>query len=98
MNGCMHSNSLSRNPPLINNNPALMQWNEFKSSLAAEKPPSNISKYLQALWYDGKDDWNQSHNIAQDIEDKNGSWIHAYLHRKEGDISNARYWYQRAGK
>jgi hypothetical protein len=75
-----------------------MQWNEFKSLLAADSPPSNIGKYLEALWYDGKDDWDQSHNIAQDIEDRNGSWIHAYLHRKEGDISNARYWYQRAGK
>ena len=76
----------------------MMNYDEFISSLSNNQPPQNISTLLKALWYDGKEDWEGSHNIAQDIDDKNGSWVHAYLHRKEGDISNARYWYSRAGK
>ena len=75
-----------------------MGYDEFISSLSASEPPQKISTVLKALWYDGKNDWDGSHNIAQDINDKSGSWVHAYLHRKEGDISNARYWYSKAGK
>lgn len=75
-----------------------MTYGEFIKSFSDNQPPQNLSAVLKALWYDGKDDWESSHNIAQDIHDKNGSWIHAYLHRKEGDISNARYWYSMAGK
>ena len=75
-----------------------MTYDEFISSLSTQQPPAHISSVLKALWYDGKDDWESSHNVAQDIHDKDGSWIHAYLHRKEGDISNARYWYSMAGK
>jgi hypothetical protein len=74
-----------------------MSLDEFKSSLHDKVPPK-MSVYLESLWYDGKDDWSKSHTIIQDIEDKNAAWIHAYLHRKEGDISNADYWYNRAGK
>ena len=75
-----------------------MTFDEFISSLSSAQPPQNIPDMLLALWYDGKNDWDGSHNIAQEIEDKNGLWVHAYLHRKEGDLSNARYWYSRAGK
>ncbi|RYG27330.1 MAG: hypothetical protein EOO01_41525 [Chitinophagaceae bacterium] len=75
-----------------------MTYDEFVKSLSLQTPPETLSAELKALWYDGKEDWESSHNIAQDINDQNGSWIHAYLHRKEGDISNARYWYSRAGK
>jgi hypothetical protein len=75
-----------------------MTYDEFISSLSSNEPPEQISEVLRALWYDGKNDWNGSHNIAQEIDDKNGSWVHAYLHRKEGDLFNARYWYSRAGK
>ena len=75
-----------------------MTFDEFISSLSLDQPPQKIPEVLKALWYDGKDDWHESHNVAQEIDDRNGSWIHAYLHRKEGDISNARYWYSRAGK
>ena len=75
-----------------------MTYDEFMSSLSSSRPPEKITDVLKALWYDGKNDWESSHNIAQDINDINGSWVHAYLHRKEGDISNARYWYSRAGK
>jgi len=60
--------------------------------------PVKIPVYLQSLWYDGKGDWEQSHTIIQDVDDKNAAWIHAYLHRKEGDTGNADYWYRRAGK
>lgn len=75
-----------------------MDFKEFKSSLAEPAPPSAISNMLLALWYDAKGNWHKAHEIAQDINNTNGSWIHAYLHRKEGDDSNAGYWYSRAGK
>jgi len=75
-----------------------MKFEEFQKSLGASSPPANLSAYLQSLWYDAKGDWNRSHEIIQDIEDKTAAWIHAYLHRKEGDIGNADYWYRRAGK
>ena len=74
-----------------------MTIEEFKTSLKNSNPDT-ISVYLVSLWYDGKGDWEKSHNTIQDIEDKNAAWIHAYLHRKEGDIWNADYWYNRAGK
>jgi hypothetical protein len=71
---------------------------EFKQSLSGSSPPAEISPYLQSMWYDAKGDWNKAHSIIQNIEDKKAAWIHAYLHRKEGDIGNADYWYRRAGK
>ena len=71
---------------------------DFLDSLGLTDPPKDLSVYLQALWYDGKGDWGKAHDIAQDISDENGSWIHAYLHRKEGDGWNANYWYEKAGK
>jgi len=51
-----------------------------------------------ALWYDARGDWHRAHTIAQDVDDAGGAWVHAYLHRKEGDLGNAGYWYQRAGR
>ena len=75
-----------------------MDFQTFKASLSQPSPPESLKPHLKALWYDGKEDWEMSHNIAQDISDDNGSWIHAYLHRKEGDIGNAGYWYRRARK
>jgi len=75
-----------------------MNFEEFKTSLSSPQPPEKMSSYLKALWYAGRDDWEASHNIAQDIADKNGSWIHAYLHRVEGDTFNANYWYNKAGR
>lgn len=75
-----------------------MTFSEFKSSLQKAEPPQNTNKLLQALWYDAKGDWDMAHNLAQEIETMDGSWVHAYLHRKEGDESNARYWYHRARK
>lgn len=75
-----------------------MQFEEFSKSIHAEEAPSKISKYALALWYDAKEDWDASHSIIQDMPDKTAAWIHAYLHRKEGDAGNAGYWYSRAGK
>jgi hypothetical protein len=75
-----------------------MNFESFQNSLTAANPPGGSSVYLQALWYDAKGDWEKSHTIIQDVPDKNASWIHAYLHRKEGDDGNAGYWYSKAGK
>jgi len=76
----------------------LMTFEQFNQSLSQSSAPSAISEHLKALWYDAKGDWEKSHQMIQDIDDANAEWIHAYLHRKEGDIGNADYWYRRAGK
>ena len=75
-----------------------MQLNEFLDSTKKEVTPDGLSEPLQAMWYARKGDWDKAHNIAQSISSELGSWIHAYLHRVEGDLSNADYWYKRAGK
>ena len=75
-----------------------MNFEEFSQSLSLSEPPGNISIYLRSLWYDAKGDWERSHTIIQDVNDPTAAWIRAYLHRKEGDIGNADYWYRRAGK
>jgi hypothetical protein len=71
---------------------------DLKASLASPNPPSELSRPLRALWHDARGDWDKAHQIAQDIDGPDGAWIHAYLHRKEGDVSNAAYWYRRAQK
>jgi hypothetical protein len=53
---------------------------------------------LLALWWDAKGDWEKAHEVAQDVAGADGAWVHAYLHRKEGDLGNAGYWYRRAGR
>lgn len=58
--------------------------------------PSNLSLPLQALWHDARGDWNAAHELAQQAGNTEGDWVHAYLHRKEGDEGNAGYWYSRA--
>ena len=75
-----------------------MTFQDFKSTLSLQQPPGELSDLLKALWYEARNDWEKAHNIAQDIASQDGSWIHAYLHRKEGDQGNATYWYHRAGK
>jgi len=75
-----------------------MTFTEFKSSLMESSAPGGLPVELEALWYDGKGDWNKSHEVIQDVNSKNAAWIHAYLHRKEGDAGNAQYWYNRAGR
>lgn len=75
-----------------------MKLKKFKSSLEADTPPSGISPALQALWHQAKGDWNTAHNLAQSDNSPAGCWVHAHLHRVEGDKSNAAYWYRLAGK
>jgi hypothetical protein len=75
-----------------------MTVNEFRATLAGREPPANLGCALQAMWYDAKKDWHQAHTCAQAQEDDIGSWVHAYLHRVEGDAANAAYWYRRAGR
>jgi hypothetical protein len=74
-----------------------MTLDDFRRTLATSNAP-DVAPLLRALWHDARGDWQTAHAIAQDIDDENGAWVHAYLHRKEGDFSNARYWYRRARK
>ena len=76
----------------------LMRLQEFHNSLSQLEPPSHLSLALAGLWWDAKGNWKQAHESAQQDEGPAGSWVHAYLHRKEGDSSNAGYWYNHAGK
>jgi hypothetical protein len=73
-------------------------FSEFQESTKAAAPPAGLTPALLALWHDGRGDWDAAHSVAQDIDGPDGAWIHAYLHRKEGDLSNAQYWYRRAGR
>ena len=70
----------------------------FRASLASASPPAGLSHALRALWLDARGDWGGAHEAAQADEGGTGDWVHAYLHRKEGDAGNAAYWYRRAGK
>jgi|SRR5271165_1021951 len=71
---------------------------EFRESLKKHRPPTGLSAALQALWWDAKENWDRAHEAAQQDEGPDGSWVHAYLHRKEGDLPNAKYWYRRADR
>ena len=76
-----------------------MTLKEFEASLSGSQPPTPLHLALQALWWDAKGDWAAAHDRAQ--QDEGGplcDWVHAYLHRKEGDAPNAGYWYRQAGK
>jgi hypothetical protein len=74
-----------------------MTVEELKATLAVAAPPAALTPALIALWHDARGDWAEAHRVAQDIAGEDGAWIHAYLHRKEGDAGNAAYWYRRAG-
>jgi hypothetical protein len=74
-----------------------MTLDEF-CKLAATEPPAGLTHALAGLWWDAKGDWERAHEYAQQDEGRDGSWVHAYLHRKECDQGNAAYWYNRAGK
>ena len=75
-----------------------MTLDEFKASVSSPTPPRDLAPALAALWHDARGDWATAHEIAQDVGGRTGAWVHAYLHRREGDADNARYWYQRAGR
>ena len=72
-----------------------MTLDELKASLRSSTPPPLRAPIL-ALWHDARGDWQAAHRLAQDVDDEEGAWVHAYLHRKEGDLGNAAYWYRRA--
>jgi hypothetical protein len=75
-----------------------MKLDEFRQSLQRDEPPGELSLALTGLWWDAKGNWKRAHESAQQDEGPAGSWVHAYLHRKEGDSSNAAYWYRHAQK
>ena len=75
-----------------------MDLAQFAASVSAEAPPAALSPALSALWWDAKGAWDKAHEYAQRQDDAAGAWVHAYLHRKEGDLENAGYWYRLAGK
>ncbi len=75
-----------------------MTFDEFKQSLSNDTPPQDATPVLQAMWYQANGNWAKAHNIAQDNSSPEGDWVHAFLHRDEGDLSNAGYWYRRAQK
>jgi hypothetical protein len=74
----------------------MMTLDELTGTLKDSTPPAGLSGALTALWHDARGDWHNAHRIAQDVDDATGAWVHAYLHRKEGDLGNAGYWYRRA--
>ncbi|MBM3547984.1 MAG: hypothetical protein FJX54_13615 [Alphaproteobacteria bacterium] len=73
-----------------------MDLAEFRALTKKKQPPGGLSPALQGLIWDAKGDWDKAHECAQAQEDRQGDWVHAYLHRKEGDLANAGYWYRRA--
>lgn len=75
-----------------------MTLEAFRNSLDQDKPLDNFTPYLRSLWYDAKGHWELAHDVVDKLADPYSAWIHAYLHRKEGDVVNADYWYVRAGK
>lgn len=76
-----------------------MTFEEFAAAAEARRPlPGEAPPLLRALWHEAAGDWPLAHQLAQEVETADGAWVHAYLHRKEGDTGNAAYWYRRAGR
>lgn len=75
-----------------------MTFEEFKSSVTTGAEPSQLRGELCALWHEARGDWDAAHGIVQDMTTREAAWVHAYLHRKEGDAGNAAYWYARADR
>ena len=73
-----------------------MTYDEFILTIENNELPSNLPLYMQALWWDARGSWQKAHSLIDSLDDKNSCIVHAYLHRKEGDIWNADYWYRRA--
>lgn len=70
----------------------------WQASLDHSQPPHNWPVLVQALWWDAHGDWDRAHAFAAEADTGEGSWVHAFLHRREGDEANAAYWYRRAGR
>ena len=75
-----------------------MRFEEFLAAALSRDEPPALTPVLRALWLDGSGDWDAAHQLADDIGGTDGARVHAYLHRKEGDLSNARYWYRQADR
>jgi hypothetical protein len=75
-----------------------MNREQFNKSLDSSQSPAGLNEYLSALWYDAKGNWEEAHKMIQDLSSPIAARIHGYLHRKEGDLGNAAYWYGRAGQ
>jgi hypothetical protein len=71
---------------------------DFITSLAQPAPPAGLTVPLQALWWAGNDNWDKAHTLVMEATGADAAWVHAYLHRVEGDLPNARYWYNQAGQ
>ena len=75
-----------------------MTPDSFKRTIRDAVPPGDLSPALEGLWWAAKGDWNRAHGIVQDDPGRDAAWVHAYLHRVEGDLGNAGYWYRKAGR
>lgn len=75
-------------------------WNAEKlaGTLHQTNPPAGLPPLVEALWWEAKGNWTRAHEIAQEIHTRDAAWVHAYLHRREGDASNAGYWYRNSGR
>jgi hypothetical protein len=73
-----------------------MTLDDLQHSLTDDRPPAQLSSEVRALWHDARGEWDAAHRAVQDLDTADAAWVHAYLHRKEGDVGNARYWYGRA--
>lgn len=71
---------------------------EFGESVSSAAPPADVTPPLAALWWAAKGEWEKAHKVVQDEDGADAAWVHAYLHRVEGDLPNAGYWYRTAGK
>ncbi len=75
-----------------------MDLRAFNDSLDQDAPPEGAGPALHALWHEGKGNWDEAHRLVRSQRNKVGAWVHAHLHRVEGDDANAKYWYGRAGR
>ncbi len=70
----------------------------LRATLSSDTPPDGLAPALAALWWAGKGEWDKAHALVQDDEGRDAAWVHAHLHRVEGDLPNAAYWYRRAAR
>jgi hypothetical protein len=86
------------NGPARGDFPVTLSLSAILASIAADAAPPAEAPPLRALWFDARGDWNRAHKCVDELADPDSMWVHAYLHRKEGDAWNAGYWYRRAGR
>ena len=75
-----------------------MDFEAFRRALEDDQPPESVGPALRAMWHAARNQWERAHELVQTHDDTDSCWIHAHLHRVEGDLSNAAYWYSRAGR